>query len=139
MKKIVVFAFTALLSLLSCSSDDSVNVSEEKLAKKWYHKSSQANGSTEAYEHMPCGKDYIEFLADGTYKEFYINECEPTVSGESIGNWVLEGNTVSVAIEGESYGGKITKLSDTVLQITFVADYDDDGDEENVRVNFTSN
>ena len=51
----------------------------------------------------------------------------------------MDGNTVAVAIEGENYSGKVTKLSDTQLQLTVRADYDDDGDEENVKVNFTNN
>lgn len=139
MKKIVFFAFVLVSSLSSCSSDDAVNVSEEKLLKKWYYKSYQANGTLEAYDHLPCGKDYLEFLADGLYREVYINECNPTATGTSTGSWVLEGNTVAVAIEGENYSGTITKLSSTELQITLMADYDDDGDEEKVRINLTSN
>ena len=139
MKKLFVFAFVSLSMLSSCSSDDSVNVSEEKLTKKWYYKSYQANGATEAYNHLPCGKDYVEFLADGSYIEFYINDCDPTISGFSTGNWVLDGSTVAVAIEGDNYSGKVTKLSNTDLQLTVTADYDDDGDEEKVKVNFTSN
>ena len=139
MKKIVFFAFILLSTLSSCSSDDSVSVSEEKLIKKWYYKSYQANGTTEAYDHLPCGKDYMEFLADGLYKEFYINECNPTASGSSTGSWVIEGSTVAVSIEGENYSGKVTKLTTTDLQITLMADFDDDGDEEKVRANYTSN
>ena len=139
MKKIFLLPILSLLMLSSCSSDDSINVSEDKLIKKWYYKSYQANGTTEAYEHLPCGKDYMEFLADGLYKEVYINECNPTSGGTSTGSWVLEGSTVAVAIEGENYSGKVTKLSTTELQITLMADFDDDGDEEQVRANFTSN
>ena len=140
MKKLFLFAFVSLSLFSSCSSDDdSINVTEEKLTKKWYYKSFQANGSTEAYEHLPCAKDYIEFLADGVYKEYYINECNPTVSGSSTGSWIIEGSTVAVAIEGENYSGIVTKLTSTDLQLTVTGDYDDDGDEEKAKVNITSN
>jgi hypothetical protein len=139
MKKIFLLPILSLLMLSSCSSDDSVTVSEEKLTRKWYYKSYQANGTTDAYEHLPCAKDYVEFLANGTYIEYYITNCNPTSIGNSTGSWILEGSTVAVAIDGENYSGKVTKLTTTDLQLTLTADYDDDGDEEKVRVNFTSN
>jgi hypothetical protein len=139
MKKLFVLALVSLSFLSSCSSDDSVNVSEGKLTKKWYYKSYQFKGTTEVYEHMSCGKDYMEFKLDGSYVEFYINDCEPTDYGTSTGNWILEGNTVIVASNGENFSGKITKLNDTNLQISIMADYDDDGVDEKVKVNFTSN
>jgi major membrane immunogen (membrane-anchored lipoprotein) len=139
MKKLILFAFVSLSVLSSCSSDDAVNVSEEKLTKKWYYKSYQSNGNTEAYEHLPCGKDYMQFLADGTYVEYYVNDCDPIDDGSSTGNWVLDGNTVFVTIDGDAFDGKITKLSATDLQITVMADYDGDGEDEKVKVNFKSN
>lgn len=139
MKKVFAFAIVALSLVTSCSSDDSLSVTEEKLVKKWYFKSSQANGQTEVYDHLTCGKDYIEFLPDGNYSEYYVNECNPTSAGTETGNWDLEGNTVFVSLSGNSFSGKVTELSSTKLQITLVADYDDDGDTENVKVNFTNN
>lgn len=138
MKKLFAFAFIALSLFSSCSSDDSVNVTEEKLTKKWYYKSYQANGTTEVYEHQSCTKDYMEFIADGSYKESYVQTCSPLSIGTSTGNWTLDGNEVFIVLEGESYSGKITSISDTKLQITVVADYDDDGDDENIKANFTS-
>ncbi len=139
MKKIFSLAFIALSLFSSCSSDDSVDASEEKLAKKWYYKNYQANGQTEVYEHMTCTKDYVEFLVDGTYKEFYVEQCTPLSTSVDTGNWDLEGNTVYVTLSGDSFSGKITSISSTALQITIVGDYDDDGDEENIKVNFTNN
>lgn len=139
MKKLFLFALASIAMLSSCSSDDSVKVTEDKLTKKWYYKSYQANGETEVYDHLSCAKDYVEFLPNGSYIEFYVNNCSPLETGSSTGNWDLDGNTVAVAIDGENYSGKVTKLSDTELQLTVRADYDDDGDEENVKVNFTNN
>ncbi|WNM17862.1 lipocalin family protein [Flavobacterium capsici] len=139
MKKLIVVALAVVALFASCSSDDSVKVTEEKLAKKWYYKSDQANGNTYPYEHMSCAKDYIQFLADGSYLEYYITTCTPLNFGTSTGNWVLDGNTVTVSIDGDINSGKITSISDTALQISVVYDYDGDGDEETVKVNFTSN
>lgn len=139
MRKLFLFALASIAMLSSCSSDDSVNVTEDKLTKKWYYKSYQANGETEPYDHLPCAKDYVEFLSTGSYIEFYVSNCSPLQTDPSTGSWVLDGNTVAVAIDGENYSGKVTKLSDTELQLTVRADYDDDGDEENVKVNFTNN
>lgn len=139
MKKLFASTFIALALFSSCSSDDSVNVTEEKLAKKWYYKSYQANGTTEVYEHESCAKDYAEFLANGSYVESYVQNCSPLSIGTSSGNWTLDGSRVFVTLEGESFNGKITSISDTKLQITVVGDYDDDGDDENIKVNFTSN
>jgi len=135
----VAFAFTALLLMSSCSSDDSVNVSEEKLAKKWYYKSYQVNGQIYPFEHMSFGKDYMELVAGGTYVEYYINSCEPFDDGTSTGSWVLEGSTLAIAIGDGFEGGKITKLTDTELQYIENKDFDDDGDTEKVKYTFTSN
>ena len=139
MKKLFLFAFVSLSLFSSCSSDDSINVTEEKLTKKWYYKSYKVNGTTGAYEHLPCGKDYIELLPDGIYREFYINECDPIVSGTSTGSWIIDGTTIAIAIEGDSYSGKITKLSATDLQIKATTDFDEDGEDEVVLLNYTSN
>ena len=139
MKKLFVFAFVSLSMLSSCSSDDSVNVSEEKLTKKWYYKSYQVNGQIYPFEHMSCGKDYMELLANGTYIEYYVNTCNPIDDGISSGNWVLEGNTLAIAIGDGFEGGKITKLTDTELHVTATKDFDDDGDTEKVKYTFTNN
>lgn len=136
MKKVFALAFVALSLMTSCSSDESVSVTEEKLVKKWYYKSFQANGQTDVYEHQLCSKDYVQFLADGTYIEHYINTCSPLDTETFTGSWVLEGNTVAVSIDGDNYNGKITKITDTELQITEEGDYDEDGDDEKSRTNF---
>lgn len=139
MKKLFALAFVALSLMTSCSSDESVSVTEEKLVKKWYYKSFQANGETDAYGHQACSKDYIQFLADGTYIEHYVNTCSPLDTETFTGSWVLEGNTVAVSIDGDNFSGKVTKISATELQITQNGDYDEDGDDEKIKANFTNN
>lgn len=138
MKKLFALAFVALSLMTSCSSDDSVSVTEEKLAKKWYFKSSKANGQTEVYEHLPCAKDYIEFLADGSYKENYVEQCSPLSTTIDTGNWILEGNTISISAEGNLFDAKVNKISSSEMQLTVVADEDGDGDEEKIITTFTS-
>lgn len=133
----IVFAFGFLTS---CSSDDDgFTVTQEQLIKKWYYKEYVVAGITIPYDHEECGRDYSEFLADGIFKEYYIWECDPIDSETDLGTYTLSGNVVTVNISGETYNATVTGISATTLQLSTQTDFNDDGTDETVIINFTSN
>lgn len=129
-----------LLLLSSCSSDDNGSSADvSKLTnKKWYFSKYVVLGQTIPYENddATCGRDYNQFLSNGVLEEGYYNNCELYLDE---GAWVLEGNKLIGSFEGDVQTATIKKLTDTALEIESKADYDEDGDEETVKVVFTSN
>lgn len=139
MKKVLALAFVAISFLTSCSSDETVSVTDEKLKRKWYFRSYQSQGETVQYVHQNCVKDYFELLSDGVFTNNYVTSCGPLIYFTSTGSWTVSGDLITTNESGESKTGKITKLSDTNLQITYQGDFDEDGEEETMKVNYTIN
>lgn len=139
MKKVVAFALVALSLLASCSSDESISVSEEKLIRKWYFKSFKVEGETIQYDHQDCVKDYLELFPDGVYTNNYVTSCAPLNYFTDAGSWTLSGDEITFNDSGDVKIGKITQLTSTNLQITVQGDFDDDGDEETMKTNYTVN
>lgn len=139
MKKVFALAFVALSLMTSCSSDDSVSVTEEKIAKRWYIKSYVSEGQTVVYQHQSCEKDYVHFFNDGTSEQQEIYDCAPFDVDVYYSNWAFEGKNISFDFFESPYNGKITKLDNNNLQITVVDDFDEDGNAEDIKINFTSN
>lgn len=139
MKKI----FTLVLGLAlmtACSSDDSGNsVDVSKLTnKKWYFASYKVAGQTIPYENddATCGRDYNQFLVNGTLEDAYFSDCALFVDE---GTWVLNGNKLTGTFEGDIETVTIKKLTGTELEVEAKNDFDENGTEETVRVVFTSN
>jgi hypothetical protein len=121
--------------LASCSGDDDTSVKAANLLGKWYPVSDKADGITFPYgDHEPCGKDYWDFLGNGTVNDVDVYHCE---TSSYPGSWSLDGDQISVTFEGETGIGTVKKLNDSKLQIEFWEDYDDDGQSEKVLRTFS--
>ncbi|MBF6641546.1 lipocalin family protein [Flavobacterium sp. J49] len=137
MKKLSLFSL-AILSIftISCSSDDSPTTSGD-LIGKWYFKEYKVAGQTIPYDdHEECGKDYIQFNANGTGANVDVWDC---VEDIALFNYTRSGNNITVTSDGESDTVQITELSSTTLKIKTISDFDDDGDNETVLIIFTRN
>ena len=112
MKKMFTLAL-GLVLLGSCSSDDSGSstIDTAQLTnKKWYYSNSIVNGVSFPYlDHEACGKDYIEFLAGGVYRDVDVWDCENDIT---TGTWSLNGETITVNVANEgSNNGNIVSLT----------------------------
>lgn len=138
MKKVYALGL-GLLFLASCSSDDgggsTIDVSQ--LTKKWYLNTTIVEGQTIPYDdHEDCGKDYLEFVEGGQFRQVDVWECEEYVE-EAV--WALDGNTITISLFGQSVSTNIVTLTATVFEVENAYDFDGDGDEEMVRETYTSN
>ena len=107
MKTLKLLFAAAILSLttIACSSDDNKNnETTNSLIGKWTYEKEEAldaNGkvvSTYIPEQLEfCEKDFLEFIADGTYIDtyfdYYDNKCDSRVSN---GIWSLKDNLLTV-------------------------------------------
>lgn len=142
MKKLFLLLSFVAVSLTACSDDDSsssVAVNEANLMKKWYYVSYEVAGQTIPYDNLACGRDYTEFLAEGVLKEYTVWACDPLDADTDLGTWSLSGNTISGTIFGETVTGTVSSLTATTLQITDTFDFDDDGTDETVKINYSTN
>lgn len=136
------FALAGAIALCAaCSDDDNESIDYSNLTKKWYNVSEKANGETYPYDdHEVCGKDYVEFMTDGTGSFVDVWDCDPgVVSDEFEFDWARSGKTVTVSTGSVSQEVTIQKLTGTTLEIKVVYDHDDDGDDEPVIETYTSN
>lgn len=116
MKKLhlIVLASIAIF-FASCSSDDSPST-KDKLTKKWYWVSLSAQGQTHPYDgHEPCGKDYLEFLDNGTLLVVNVLDCENEIDAAE---WILDGKTVTVSNGSTIEALEITRLTSKELELT---------------------
>jgi hypothetical protein len=137
MKKFNVL-FLAILSAYatSCSSDDSPTTSGDILGK-WYFKEYKVQGQTIPYDdHEECGKDYIQFNADGTGANVDVWNCELDIAPFT---YTKSGNSLTVTSDGVTDIVSITELSSSNLKIKTISDFDDDGDDETVIIVLTKN
>lgn len=136
--KITKLAALAVLSgiVFSCSSDDGATTSGNLLGK-WYNKESRIGSQVFPYDdHEPCGKDYIEFKADGSGAFVDIYECNP-YSDPFL--YVRNGNNVTVTTADGPETAEITELSSTTLKVKVYYDYDGDGDDDTITEIYTRN
>ena len=143
MKKLLLLLSFVAVSLTSCSNDDdsssTVAVNEANLMKKWYYVSYEVAGQTIPYDNLECGRDYMQFKADDVVEDYYVNSCDPLDADTDLGTWSLSGNTISGTIFGETVTGTVSSLTATTLQITDTFDFDDDGTDETVKINYSTN
>lgn len=126
--KFITMALVAGLAF-SCSSSDDADTSGE-LIGKWYYKEYKVFGETIPYDdHEACGKDYIQFNADGTGANVDIWDCVPDAAPYT---YTRSGNTITITSDGESDTAQIIELSDTTLKAKRHYDFDEDGDDETV-------
>jgi hypothetical protein len=143
MKKLLLLLSFVAVSLTSCSNDDdsssSVAVNEANLMKKWYYVSYEVAGQTIPYDNLECGRDYIQFKANNVVEDYYVNSCDPLDADTDLGTWSLSGTTVSATFFGTTVTGTVSSLTATTLQITDTFDFDDDGTDETVKINYSTN
>ena len=143
MKKLLLLLSFVAVSLTSCSNDDdsssSVAVNEANLMKKWYYVSYEVAGQTIPYDNLECGRDYIQFKANDVVEDYYVNSCDPLDADTDLGTWSLSGTTVSATFFGTTVTGTVSSLTATTLQITDTFDFDDDGTDETVKINYSTN
>lgn len=127
--------------LASCSKDDdnkSIDVS--KLTRKWYSVSERVNGETYPYDdHEVCGKDYVEFMANGTGRFVDVFACEPTATDEFEFDWSRSGNKLVVTSLGVTQEATVVTLNDNTFELKLRYDYDGDGEDDTVYERYTSN
>lgn len=137
MKKLSLLSLAVLSSFaISCSSDDGPTTSGDLLGK-WYYKEYKVAGQTIPYDdHETCGKDYIQFYADGTGDNVDIWNCEPDVAPFT---YTRSGNNISVTSDGLTDVAQIVELSSTTFKVKVSYDFDGDGDDESVTEVYTRN
>jgi hypothetical protein len=137
MKKLSVLSLAILSAFaISCSSDDSPTTSGDILGK-WYFKEYKVQGQTIPYDdHEECGKDYIQFNADGTGANVDVWNCELDVAPFT---YTKSGNSISVTSDGMTDTAQIVELSSSTLKVKVSYDFDDDGDDESVTEVYTRN
>lgn len=130
MKKIKLIVPLLLTGLIfSCSSDDGATTSGE-LTGKWYYKEYRVAGQTIPYDdHEACGKDYIQFNANGTGANVDVWDC---VEDAAPYTYTRSGNTITITSDGVSDTAQIIELSETTLKAKRSYDFDDDGDDDQV-------
>jgi hypothetical protein len=143
MKKLLLLLSFVAVSLTSCSNDDdsssTVAVNEANLMKKWYYVSYEVAGQTIPYDNLECGRDYMQFKADDVVEDYYVNSCDPLDADTDLGTWSLSGTTISATFFGSTVTGTVSSLTATTLQITDTFDFDDDGTDETVKINYSTN
>lgn len=121
-----------ILSLFSCSSDDSTNsFSENNLIGKWYLSGNSIDGGAfQPYIHnCETNRDYQEFLSNRelTFNK-YSEEC--ILGNPEVSNWELIGNKLIVSNTNfdpmiYNYKYEIISLTDTELIIEMSAESPD--------------
>ena len=143
MKKLLLLLSFVAVSLTSCSNDDdsssTVAVNETNLMKKWYYVSYEVAGQTIPYDNLECGRDYIQFKANDVVEDYYVNSCDPLDADTDLGTWSLSGTTISATFFGSTVTGTVSSLTATTLQITDTFDFDEDGTDDTVKVNYSTN
>lgn len=130
--KTKIWALAAIAAFFaSCSGDDGP-ATNGTLTKKWYWVGYVTGGMTIPYDdNEACGKDYIQFIADGTLTSVDVFDCVEETDG--IGTWTRNGNSLVIDVPGDSTENlTITELTDTTLKLKGLLDFDDDGTTETV-------
>jgi hypothetical protein len=118
MKKVLGLGL-ALLCLTACSDDDKPKekVSFDQLTKRWFYTATKIGSTSEPYDNLECGKDYIEFQANNAVKEGDWFDCQqdPAVT---TGTYTVNEDTkaLTTVIDGETETYTVTKLNSKELE-----------------------
>jgi hypothetical protein len=109
----------------------------EELLGTWYIDATIVGDEEFPYDdHEDCGKDYIEFNEDGSYRQIDIWNCEEDVEDEA--TYTANQNTITINFsENEVVVMDIATLNSEMLLVEGMEDLDEDGDEEMVQQRFT--
>ncbi|PRX39749.1 lipocalin-like domain-containing protein [Salegentibacter salegens] len=140
-KQILLFAFLSFGLFTACDSDDDSPEEpqqiNENLVGTWYIDAMIVEGEEIPYnDHEDCGKDYVEFNEDGTYRQVDIWGCEEDVDAE--GTYTANENSISLTLtDSEMVVLDIVTLNSETLLVEGMEDFDEDGEEEVVQQRFT--
>lgn len=118
MKKLIGLGL-ALLCLTACSSDDDSGspINLNQLTKRWYNVSYVIAGKTVAYDgHLPCGKDYTEFIGGSSVKEVDFFNCQEDPI-TTTGTYTAAEKSLTTVIDGVTSVYTIKKLNSKSLEI----------------------
>lgn len=119
-------------ALLSSCSKDKEEINE--LIGKWYPTNTKVNGYTIPYgDHETCGKDYLEFKKDNTFKLVDVYQCKEDAV---VGTYTISGNNLTLTSGPVSTSGTYT-VSGSLLSITSTYDFNGDGKADTVIDNYT--
>ena len=136
MKKIL-YIIAVSLALSSCSNDDNDDQNATILGKWNYNQVSVTINGEFVVEEYPgneqgCSKDFLNFRENGTVAlTDYSKENTACQSEVKEGTYVMSGTSVSVAIDGGTFSGQITQLTNTTMVVMGRL-----GDLENVTFSF---
>jgi len=139
--RFLLLAFFSFGLFTACEvEDDSPDATQqinEELLGTWYFDAMIVEGEETPYDdHEECGKDYIEFNEDGTYRQIDIWGCEEDIDAE--GTYTATENTISLTLtDSETVVLDIATLNADVLLIEGMEDFDEDSEEEMVQQRFT--
>lgn len=126
MKKLfVLFVFAASAIFVSCSSDDDNASNESLIIGKWEFSQagSVLNGQEILlpYDHEApeCGKDFLEFRANGIGLEtyFYYDDNEDCTQDTEGFIYSIAGNDITLLIDGIATLFEITTLNNNTLKL----------------------
>ncbi|RZJ35752.1 MAG: hypothetical protein EOO51_04050 [Flavobacterium sp.] len=124
------------VAFAGCSKDDDPSIDYDQLNKKWYYDTTVVNGHSFPYDdNEECGKDYIQLLADGTYNDVDVFECNEYTD---TGFWTREGNVITISDGVNSAQGTVKKLTSTRFEVKTTYDYDGDGNDDTVIERYVS-
>ena len=130
MKKI--FILCIIILTLGCSSDKNDRNQSDSIVGKWYYKEIIVNADLVIPydDHEDCGKDYIQFGADGSFRIIDVWDCEEDPMGE--GTYTLEGNILTFFDGPESLQTILLEKTPHALKYNYEFDYDNDGTIDSV-------
>lgn len=140
-KQFLLLAFLGLGLFAACDSDDDTAEEEQEINQEllgiWYIDAMIVEGEEIPYnDHEDCGKDYVEFNEDGTYRQIDIWGCREDVDAEGV--YTANENTISLTLTGSDMVAlDIVILNSEELLVEGMEDFDEDGEEEVVQQRFT--
>ena len=139
MKKFLGLALVAV-AFASCSDDDGPSVDMNQLVKKWYVSTYTIEGVAMPDDNEPCGKDNIEFFANGTLTTVDVYDCNGNtpVSDNESGTYTVDGQKVTLNIDGDSTTATVTELTGSTLKVTYEEDWSGDGTLVTIVETYTS-
>jgi len=140
MKKFLGLGLLAI-AFASCSDDDAGStIDMNQLTKKWYTSTYSVGGVAMPDDNEPCGKDNIEFLAEGILKAVEVYDCNGNtpVTDSYTGTYTVNGHEVTLTLDGDSTTATVTELTATTLKVTYKEDFNEDGNLVDIVETYTS-
>ncbi|AWH84758.1 hypothetical protein HYN59_06310 [Flavobacterium album] len=119
MKKLFGLAM-AVLCLSGCSNDDGPSepaVNLDHLQQRWFYVSYKLGNQTVDYTgNLPCGKDYIQFLAGNAVKDVDYYDCQEDPDVDE-GTYTATTEMLTTTIDGVTNTYTLKKLTNKDLEM----------------------